>query len=96
MIKTGVSFAHDYNTESDVIKNHLDNHGIVGKQRTRIRSNIYKYNEDKNKSSIFITYENSDDVRIQQVKKDREDGKTYVSVLSSGKLSVGDVVQRSS
>ena len=98
LIKTGVSFAHDYGPESDVIKNHLDNHGIVGKQRTRIRSNITKkYNEDKNKSSIpenFITYENADDIRIQQVKKDREDGKTYVSVLSSGKLSVGDVVQR--
>ena len=98
LIKTGVSFAHDYGPESDVIKNHLDNHGIVGKQRTRIRSNITKkYNEDKNKSSIpenFITYENADDVRIQQVKKNREDGKTYVSVLSSGKLSVGDVVQR--
>ena len=98
LIKTGVSFAHDYGPESDVIKNHLDNHGIVGKQRTRIRSNITKkYNEDKNKSSIpenFITYENAEDTRIQQVKKDREDGKTYVSVLSSGKLSVGDVVQR--
>jgi len=99
LIKTGVSFAHDYGPESDVITNHLDNHGIVGKQRTRIRSNITKkYNEDKNKSSIpenFVTYEGIKDTRIQEVIKDREkDKKTYVSVLSSGKLSVGDVVQR--
>ena len=53
LIKTGVAFAHDYGPESDVIRNHLDNHGIVGKQRSRIRKNITKqYNYEKNKSSI--------------------------------------------
>ena len=99
LIKTCVAFAQDYGIKSDVITNHLDNHGIVGKERTTLRSNITKkYNKDKNKSSIpknFITYENSKDERIQNVLNDLKKEKyTYVFPISSGKLSVGDVVQK--
>ena len=99
IIKTGVVLANQFGSDSDSIAQHLNNHNLSSKQRTRIRTNITtQYNKQKElqeQPKNFIVYENSTDTRIQsmvdQLKKDYH---TYVSVLSSGKLSVGDVVQR--
>ena len=99
LIKTCLEFANKFGPETDVIGKHLDKHGIVGKQRSRIKSNVtVKYKKQKEEQETptnFITYEDSNDKRIQTVVNEKKkEEHTLVHPISSGKLSVGDVVQR--
>ena len=99
IIKTGVVLANQFGSDSESIAQHLNNHNLSSKQRIRIRSNITtQYNKQKEleeQPKNFIVYENSTDKRIQDIVDQlNKESHTYVSVLSSGKLSVGDVVQR--
>ena len=99
LIKTCLSFANKFGVDSEVINKHLDKHGITGKQRSRIKKNVTsKYNKQKEQESSptnFITYEDNNDIRIKNVVKEKKkEAHTFVQTISSGKLSVGDVVQK--
>ncbi len=99
LIKTCLSFANSFGIDTDVIGKHLDKHGIVGKQRSRIKANVTlkfkKQKEEQEAPTNFITYENSEDKRVQTtVNEKKKEEHTLVQPISSGKLSVGDVVQR--
>ena len=99
IIKTCLTFANQFGLDCNSITEHLKNHKLDNKQKTRIKANITsQYNKQKElqqQPKNFILYENSKDERIQNVLNDLKKEKyTYVSSISSGKLSVGDVVQK--
>tara|TARA_Y100000768_G_C23963153_1_gene676468 strand:- start:82 stop:1434 length:1353 start_codon:yes stop_codon:yes gene_type:complete len=96
-IKTGLEIYKE-NKDEIGLTEYLNNHGYTGKDKTnikkRVKTEYSKWLISKETPKNFIIYHNWRDKRIQKRKKELEKKYKLVQIISSGKLSLGDPIQK--